>query len=814
MKHFKVALITFLLILTLLATTACNAIKPIIDSCADDSSATNNSTQSGSSETVFNTVSPASGISFAEYVSEQDYPVGEDFSDELSTAELVADIYRYAINLLSFDISQRGFEVSEAVATTADGKSYIGLAFFGDTDTYSVDGLSMPTAGFLCLIEDAASDYLTDEDVSNGVVAVVDDETFLVDRFLFLDSYSGVIDGHYFVYRQIAPYAVSIAVEEITQSTEYDYSIDCYDFDNGRTLWLKDIARPSLSASSLYSEDEAYNAIVQSIREMLAIQRENHYNAERSLFVAIDPAILESLARGESLETINDYLVSELNSVELGDNQFLVLSATDGVQVIEVADFDEMVAQRRSNGWMQIVLSSLMLVGSIVIACVSFGSSTPAVITSIACLSGAVASVVALSNLVEGIDNVRLASLADIVTPARNPIRDEFVKEFGENGVKIYNAVGIAAMVIQSLTIPVGAGLRLASSVGAGAFQTTLLVGRALLVALAEEALITAASTFVALKVEQAVLESTGDQIAADWWGLGAGFATGILSGAGLNMLDCKFNFSGMYTKPDVVAQMYQQNRNKAIVKMSASSWSDLSEAAQKRAVNRLAKFIARDMGIDDVPNIKYYNADPDKNGSISYGYYDPNDNSIHINLYSMDDSLELVDTLAHEMTHARQYQWIKNGVDNDITYSFRNYVDPDSDYVAYRNQPCESEAFANGEAWRNKLLDWNKCTRESGDGKMPIAHIIENHTTVKDTKPNQGVFNTNDGKAIQSIVDDAWLRRGAAIDEGTRLTYIIPTENCGKVYNHGVYVGEANAIKIVVQESDFGIVSIYPVIY
>ena len=126
---------------------------------------------------------------------------------------------------------------------------------------------------------------------------------------------------------------MSVSVEIIDEDTEYDYSVDCYDFDADRTAWRKDITRPTLSAVSMYSEDAVYDSVLNSINEMLKIQEENYYSNERCIFVAIDTSILEALSRGESLEAINGYLVSQLASIELKENQFLVISATDGVQV-------------------------------------------------------------------------------------------------------------------------------------------------------------------------------------------------------------------------------------------------------------------------------------------------------------------------------------------------------------------------------------------------------------------------------------------------------------------------------------------------
>ena len=321
------------------------------------------------------------------------------------------------------------------------------------------------------------------------------------------------------------------------------------------------------------------------------------------------------------------------------------------------------------------------------------------------------ASAYAVSNLIEGIDNVKLANCGDIYSPAMNPIRNQFVEHFGDDrGVLIYNAVGLGAMFIQSLTVPIGAGFKLANTIGAGVFQTTVIVGRAVLVHLCEMAVVGAVSTAAAMGTSYLVDKWTDNKIASDWSGLAAGLLTGFATMKGLNVLDKRWNFSGLYTKQDVLQKYYIENQEKALNKFKPDMWEKLSESAQKSAINRLSKFIAKDIGLaDKTPKINYYN---DPSDDAGYGFFRESDYSININKAYWNDSAELVDTLAHELQHAQQWQLVKAGVVNDVTSSYLNYITPEENWTAYRRQACEDQAFATGEAWKNFATDcWKPQT-------------------------------------------------------------------------------------------------------
>lgn len=724
MKKCLIPFVAILLALATLLTSCAPALSNISEKHYDKTEAfgngytENNSTESNyiigvEDKTALDDDFQFLSLSYGDY-RESFLPVDTMENDEpvvLHDAE--EDLYSFIISCIAFDITRLGYTVSDGIATDDDGNSYIGLVFSDEHSTYSDGETEMPAAGFLQLVDEHTECVLSEETVTNGVVAVVgEDDTYLVNQYVSLNPFSGIFDGCYFKYCQVSAYAMSVFTAPVDDAV-FDYGVDCYDFDSGRTKWKADPSvRPTLQAYSLYSDEaKAYQAACDAIRQLIDIQEQNAYRGEKTVMIVIDPAILDALALHKTPEMINEYAMEAIRGIELKENQFVVVSATEGVQIYTLPDVQEAIAQRRSNGLMQILTSSLMLVGSVVIACCSFGAGTPLVVTSVAVIAGGVASAYAVSNLIEGIDNVKLANCGDIYSPAMNPIRNQFVEHFGDDrGVLIYNAVGLGAMFIQSLTVPIGAGFKLANTIGAGVFQTTVIVGRAVLVRLCEMAVVGAVSTAAAMGTSYLVEKWTDNKIAADWSGLAAGLFTGFATMKGLNALDKRWNFSGLYTKQDVLQKYYIENQEKALNKFKPETWEKLSESAQKSAINRLSKFIAKDIGLaDKTPKINYYN---DPSDDAGYGFFRESDYSININKAYWNDSAELVDTLAHELQHAQQWQLVKAGVVNDVTSSYLNYITPEENWTAYRRQACEDQAFATGEAWKNFATDcWKPQT-------------------------------------------------------------------------------------------------------
>lgn len=137
--------------------------------------------------------------------------------------------------------------------------------------------------------------------------------------------------------------------------------------------------------------------------------------------------------------------------------------------------------------------------------------------------------------------------------------------------------------------------------------------------------------------------------------------------------------------------------------------WEQLSVQEKKQAVEKLADYNAEILGIEDKPQIVFFNKPP-KDGMIERGYYDPNNNSIFINEHCLNDSANIADTVSHEYRHKYQHQRadiLENERDLAFRENFDNYQSAGNDYasyLAYRNQLVEVDARAYGQVIREKI--------------------------------------------------------------------------------------------------------------
>lgn len=138
------------------------------------------------------------------------------------------------------------------------------------------------------------------------------------------------------------------------------------------------------------------------------------------------------------------------------------------------------------------------------------------------------------------------------------------------------------------------------------------------------------------------------------------------------------------------------------ISKFCTENWEKLDVDAKKSLVNKFADLLGSQLDIQNRPAIVYYNSDP-----CDCGCYDPDSNTIYINQRNFDDPNEIVDTVAHEMRHAYQYERalkLETYEDYLYAYNFVNYISPYMsengyvNFVDYQDQLVEAEAraFAN----------------------------------------------------------------------------------------------------------------------
>ncbi len=154
-----------------------------------------------------------------------------------------------------------------------------------------------------------------------------------------------------------------------------------------------------------------------------------------------------------------------------------------------------------------------------------------------------------------------------------------------------------------------------------------------------------------------------------------------------------EFSFDFDVSDPDVQT---------ALVAFLPDNWGKLSEVEKETIIQEFMKLLGDKLGIEQIPLLVFYDAEP-----CDCGGFDPEANTICINKANFDDSNEVLNTVAHEIRHAYQYQSAQNPktyVDLLYAYNFDNYISPYMDedryvnFIDYQDQLIEAEAraFAN----------------------------------------------------------------------------------------------------------------------
>ena len=144
--------------------------------------------------------------------------------------------------------------------------------------------------------------------------------------------------------------------------------------------------------------------------------------------------------------------------------------------------------------------------------------------------------------------------------------------------------------------------------------------------------------------------------------------------------------------KLDAVLDSFQENK-----------WNDLSLEGKKQSMTDLAVYVANDTGNKNPPEISFRDDMPDG----SYGGYNPETNTLEINVKMLDDNVEAADTVAHEMWHAYQQQCAldpTSEMGRKYQEGFDNYISPEFDFEGYENQMVETEAREYAQGFKDKL--------------------------------------------------------------------------------------------------------------
>lgn len=126
------------------------------------------------------------------------------------------------------------------------------------------------------------------------------------------------------------------------------------------------------------------------------------------------------------------------------------------------------------------------------------------------------------------------------------------------------------------------------------------------------------------------------------------------------------------------------------LIRFNQEKWDQLSQDDQKEAITQLADCIENDLGIENRPDIVYYYIE-DKS---DFGYSCKGE--LGINEFNMDNSVETVDTVAHECRHQYQREHAadpQSELDYEFRENFKDIKDHKDDYQAYLEQILERDA-------------------------------------------------------------------------------------------------------------------------
>jgi len=171
-----------------------------------------------------------------------------------------------------------------------------------------------------------------------------------------------------------------------------------------------------------------------------------------------------------------------------------------------------------------------------------------------------------------------------------------------------------------------------------------------------------------------------------------------ILENEGVMPYDSDYDFDGFNIQEDLEGMDAHLDTFK-----DDTAWNEMTMDDRDAAIEQLAGYAQERFGIENPPEIVF------ENDAVSgnMGGYQPDSNTLVINEHYLDSincsdglaSEEAVDTVFHEMWHAHQYERDGEGMMDD-------YIDANTDYEAYLNQPTEREAWNIGADVKARLRE------------------------------------------------------------------------------------------------------------
>lgn len=629
-----------------------------------------------------------------------DQPLNESDSTTIDSKYTTEQFVNYYISSV---LGARGFDIYNG-AVYYKGNIYGGLIFTNNDVFIEEDGKKIYSCGFVQLIDKNYKGLkITDDMVQTGLIAVStvsygnDVKSFIVDQFATFDSFSGIYNNYYFSYKQESNYVLSIEIKD-NKKSNYDSTIELYDFDNEKEIYSKKEADEAFAAvTQLYLEDkENFKGAVSAVNSIVDVSENT--GEEVATVITLDADAIDLfLSKAKSgIDGITNYVNKTIKGLNLKDNQFLNFDKDGNAHVL--GSENKVDETRLTDGIIQTVSSGLATAGAVASVVVVLKGGE-LVVSAIVITTGACSIVYNVSNMLEGSQDIYYGAKGD-KDESQNPVLNVFKKyiEDDKTAELVYNVWGIANTAISGLSITASKALKLAKVKGLNTYKTAASVVRASLTTIGKALATGAGVGIVSNYVNKVVTKVSHNDNIGKLAGFGSALVSGFFIYRGLDVLDKKLDISGLYPKISVKTAFVKASENQA----SVLHKSDLTKAQRgeiKQIVNNLADEACDLYGIEDKPTIKII-YDP---ANESVGYYTHSNNTMTVNISNMSDQnkniylSEIIKTVGHELWHCQQFINGDAAVRYNLEHSYysppKNYTQ--EQYEMYANQPCEAEAFA-----------------------------------------------------------------------------------------------------------------------
>lgn len=644
----------------------------------------------------------------------KDLSAGTSFN--LSDAIVIDNNYlteQFVAYYISSVLGARGYTVLNGAAYYKDNV-YGGLIFTKGDTFIEENGTKICSCGFIQLVPENYSGLkITDKMVQTGLIAVSTNsygesaQSFIVDEYATIDSFSGIFNNVYFKYTQSDHYVVSISLKA-NKEINYDSKVELYDFDNDKVVYSSEDAEREVK--ELYVNNrECFDGAVSNVNAIVDV--EENTDGDLSSVFLLDGKTLDKLsdtASGGSSK-VADFISSGLKTglfskiKSINGNQFLTVDSDGKSHVL--GSENAMDSGRVTNGLISTIGSGLATAGAVAsVVCVC--KAGVVAVSAIVITTGTASIIYNVSNMIAGCQDVYYGAKGDI-SESQNPVLAVFKSLIPDEktATLVYHIWGAANTLVSNIMMPVSKALNIAKVKGLNAFQTAGNVIRASVTTVAKALASGIGAGIVANYVSKVVTRVSNDENLGKLVGFGACLVSGMLIYKGLDSIDKKLDISGLYPKADVKSAFYK-NKEEQTKQLYKENVSRKQRGEDEELVKALTDIAADQYGIEEKPTVRIVYS----NNTADCGSYNCSDNTLTVNIRASEHmTLEgLADTVGHEMRHAWQYQdAIYNG-NVEMYDSLANYISPNSDgsnYTAYTSQLCEADAWEAGSRFSQFIL-------------------------------------------------------------------------------------------------------------